>query len=70
MSTSLSVRETRAQLVHATALRQPNVRTVEDLRAHHAGWNPEIFEQAVADLVDAGLLSEDAHGHLIAEGAA
>jgi hypothetical protein len=68
VSTALSVRDARAQLVHATVLKNPHaIQVVEDIRPHFAMWRDEILELAIADCVDDGRLTEDAHGRLHAE---
>lgn len=67
MSTALSVREVRAQLLHEALLCCPNIERLDDLLEHlpqFARWNPEILGHAVDDCINAGLLTEAADGRL------
>ncbi|UTI62634.1 hypothetical protein NBH00_14840 [Paraconexibacter antarcticus] len=65
MSTSLTVREARAQIVLEAILRHPGqVHTRNDIRglSNFDRWGDDIFSAAVDDLVRDGRLTEAASG--------
>jgi len=65
--TSLSVRACRAQIVLDALLADPSAVVVaEDIASlpRFSRWQPAILDAAIGDLVDAGLISDDATGQL------
>jgi hypothetical protein len=68
MSTALSIRACRADLVHGLATKHQHALTsLDDLRAfpNFATWRRDILSLAVADLVDAGRLTQTPDGQLV-----
>ncbi|MCU1677895.1 MAG: hypothetical protein JWM93_2653 [Frankiales bacterium] len=67
-NTTLTIRACRADLVHGLAVKhERTLTTLDDLRAlpNFASWRRDILALAIADLVDAGRLTQIPDGHLV-----
>ena len=65
--TSISVRQVRAGILHDALLSDPAAVVVtEDIPrlARFSRWAPAVLAAALDDLIDAGLVEEDAYGRL------
>jgi hypothetical protein len=68
MSTSLTVRQVRTQILHEALLRCPDLERIEDLPdvlPYFANWDERCLGAAIDDLVADGLIVEACDGRLV-----